>query len=57
MLGDRNNSTMTLNPIGSTYPCDSWILPKDQYFRTVQIGYDSDGVTFIRAITNSSVSF
>lgn len=57
MLGDGNNNTITMNPIGATFPCDSWILPRNQIFKTLQLGYDRDGVTYIRAITNASVSF
>jgi len=46
-----------MNQIGGTTPCDSWQLPNNTYFSQVVLGYDTEGVTFIKAVTDGAIEF
>ena len=44
--------------MGSDHPCDTWSLSSpEQWFQTLELGYDIVGVTHLKAITNNGVAF
>jgi acyl-homoserine lactone acylase PvdQ len=49
-----------MSSIGAQWPCDSWILPSGRsqaYFKSIKVGYDVSGVTYIQASTDSGIDF
>ena len=56
-LSDEFGNEMELSHIGATYPCDTWVLPQDQWFYRVVVGYDSAGPTYLKAATQKGVIF
>ena len=46
-----------MESLGANKPCDSWILPKSTFVRNIKLGYDSQGVTYIKAVTNNAIEF
>lgn len=48
---------LSMNQIGDTSPCDSWQLPNSTYFKYLKIGYDTQGVQYLQAITNNKIEF
>lgn len=57
VLEDDKGKKMYMSQIGSNTPCDSWTLPNGTYFQEIQIGYDTDGVTYLKAVTNNEIQF
>lgn len=47
---------MTLNPIGSNSPCDTWTLSSRRYFTSIFLGYKTD-ISYLRATTNDGIDF
>ena len=56
-LSDEFGNKQELSHIGATYPCDMWVLPADQWFYRVVVGYDSAGPTYFKAATQRGVIF
>lgn len=46
-----------MTPIGSEISCAKWILPENQSFDMMELGYDSAGPTYLRARTSSGIEF
>ena len=55
-MSDGENS-LALGEHGQTSNCDTWILPSDNYFRAITIGYNEARVTHLKMITNRGTIF
>jgi len=49
--------TLTLSKFGRESSCEDWIVPTNTYISNVRVGYNSQGVTYMRTTTNKGVSF
>jgi hypothetical protein len=57
LITGTDSEETSLEHIGVNSPCDSWILPSNSYFTEAKIGYDSQGVTYLKATTDRGVEF
>jgi hypothetical protein len=48
---------MYMSQIGANTPCDSWTLPNGTYFKEITVGYDTEGVTYLKAVTDNEIQF
>ena len=57
LITGTDSEETSLEHIGVNSPCDSWILPSNSYFTEAKIGYDSQGITYLKATTDRGVEF
>lgn len=59
VLGDLGSEhRQTLQPIGSYQNCTvKWEITSDVYFNSMTIGYTSDHITYLRAVTSNGLVY